>query len=72
MVLYTVLPMEDVLDGIDEAPTPTMMLHLKGLTLEVEQLEGFQARVIRLHSTDPQHYLSPHCQPGAVIRLDEV
>ena len=40
MVLYTVLPMEDVLDGIDEAPTPTMMLHLKGLTLEVEQLEG--------------------------------
>ena len=72
MVLYTVLPMEDVLDGIDEAPIPTMMLNLKGVILEVEQLEGFQARVVRLHSTHPKHYLSPHCQPGAVIHLDEV
>lgn len=69
MILFTVLPLEDVLDGIEEEPAPTMLLSQGGLTLEVEQLEGFQVRVIRLHSTDPEHYLSPHCQPGAVINL---
>ncbi|HBN94731.1 MAG TPA: hypothetical protein DDZ66_00395 [Firmicutes bacterium] len=71
MILYTVLPLEDVLEGIDEEPTPTMMLSLNGLTLEVEQLEGFQARVVRLHSTDPEYYLVAHCQPGSIIHLGE-
>lgn len=71
MVLFTVLPLEDVLDGVEEEPTPTMLLAMDGFILEVEQLEGFQARVVRLHSTAPEHYLAPHCQPGAVISLKE-
>jgi len=71
MVLFTVLPLEDVLEGLEEEPTPTMLITMEGFILEVEQLEGFQARVVRLHSTTPGHYLSPHCQPGAVISLKE-
>ena len=69
MILYTVLPLEDVLDGIDEDPIPTMMISVNGIDLEVEQLEGFEARVVRVLSTDPEHYLSPYCQPGTVINL---
>ncbi|NLL43214.1 MAG: hypothetical protein GX251_07730 [Firmicutes bacterium] len=68
-VLYTIVPLEDVLEGIDDDPAPTMVLKLGGLSLEVEQLDGFQAKVVRLLSTDPEHYLLPHCQPGAVIDL---
>ncbi len=71
MFLFTVLPLEDVLDGIEEEPAATMLLSQGDLTLEVEQLEGFQARVVRIHSTDPAHYLSANCQPGAVINLKE-
>jgi len=69
MILYTVLPLEDVLDGIEEDPTPTMMISVDGISLEVEQLGGFEARVVRVLSTDPEHYLSPNCQPGTVINL---
>jgi hypothetical protein len=70
-VLYTVVPLEDVLEGLEKEPSPTMVLNLRGYSLEVELLEGLQARVVRLFSTDPEHYLLPHCQPGAVIKLKE-
>lgn len=70
MLLYTVLPLEDVLAGMDAEPSATMLLQLAGLDLEVEQLEGFRAKVVRVLSTDPNHYLLPHLQPGSIIRLD--
>ena len=70
MLLYTVLPVDDVLEGIDAVPEATMMLRLGDLDLEVEKYEGFQVKVVRILSTDPQHYLLPHCQPGSIIRMN--
>ncbi len=70
ITLYTVLPLDDVLEGVDDEPVPTMVMRLGGMGLEVEELEGFQARVVRILSTDPEHYLLPHCQPGSVIHLN--
>ncbi|MDI9459599.1 YlzJ-like family protein [Candidatus Darwinibacter acetoxidans] len=66
-MLHTVLPLEDVLEGIEEEPRPTMQLMLGGVTVEAEPLGDFQARVVRVLSTDPRHFLEPHCQPGTVI-----
>ena len=71
MLLYTVLPVDDVLEGIDAVPEATMMLRLGDLDLEVEKYEGFQVKVVRILSTDPQHYLLPHCQPGSIIRMTQ-
>ncbi len=71
MLLYTVLPVDDVLEGIDAVPEATMMLRLGDLDLEVEKYEGFQVKVVRILSTDPQHYLLPHCQPGSIIRMNQ-
>lgn len=70
MVLYTVVPLEDVMEGIEEDPAATMELSMGGLTLEVETLGGFRAKVVRVLSTDPEHFLRPHSQPGAIIRMD--
>ncbi|HKM43245.1 MAG TPA: YlzJ-like family protein [Limnochordia bacterium] len=70
MLLYTVLPLDDVFEGIEAKPVATMDLRLGGMDLEVEQLGGFRVRIVRVISTDPQHYLLPHCQPGSVIRMD--
>ncbi|HBG01960.1 MAG TPA: hypothetical protein DDW87_10365 [Firmicutes bacterium] len=71
MILYTVLPIEDVLEGVEEDPVSTLELVMGGLTLEVEPLGGFQARIVRVLSTDPNDFLLPHSQPGAIIHLDK-
>lgn len=68
MILYTVLPLEDVLEGVEQDPQPTIQLSLGGgILVEAEPLGSFQARVVRVLSTDPRHYLEPHCQPGSII-----
>lgn len=69
-MLYTVMPIEDVLEGLTEDPPATAELSLGGITLEVEPLGNFQARVVRVLSTDPRHYLEAQCQPGAVINRE--
>lgn len=67
-MLYTVMPIEDVLDGLSETPPITAEVTMNGITLEIEPLGSFQAKVVRVLSTDPRHYLESHCQPGAIIR----
>ena len=71
MILYTVLPIEDVLEGVEEDPVSTIELVMGGLALEVEPLGGFQARIVRVLSTNPNDFLLPHSQPGAIIHMDK-
>ena len=66
-MLYTVLPLEEVLEGIEQEPGPTVQLTLGGIAVEAEPLGNFQARVVRVLSTAPRHFLEPHCQPGFLI-----
>lgn len=66
-MLYTVLPLEEVLDGFELDPQPTVQLSWGGIPVEAEPLGSFQARVVRVLSTDPRHYLEPHVQPGTII-----
>lgn len=66
MVLYTVVPIEDVLlQGVE--PPPQAEVEWEGRRLVVEPLEGGVARVSRLISTDPMDYLNPRWQPGSFI-----
>lgn len=71
-MFYTVVPMEELLEGFGEDPPSTTELTMGGITLEVEMLGNFQARVVRVLSTDPSHYLQPHFQPGAIISREIV
>ena len=72
MILYTVIPLDDVFEGIEEPPITTTEMAVGGMTLELEPLDDFRAKVVRIISSDPRHYLAPHYQPGAVIRWDIV
>lgn len=67
-MLYTIVPLAQVLEGLEEDPAPTLQLEGEGMTLEVEPLSRFQARVVRVVSTDPRHYLDPRYQPGTVLK----
>lgn len=67
-MLYTVVPIEDVLEGIETEPTPTMELVIGGVLMELEPMGDFQALVVRVISSNPQDYLVPHHQPGSIVR----
>ncbi len=66
MVLYTVIPIEDVLNE-PGAPAAQAEVAWEGRRLLVEPLQGGVGRVVRLISTDPLDYLDPRWQPGAIV-----
>ena len=67
MMLFTVIPLDDVLEGMEEAPVPTVVMSIGGVTLELEPGENFQAKVVRVISTDPSHYLNSSYKPGSIV-----
>lgn len=66
-MLFTVVPLEDVLEGIEDDPVPTVEMAVGGVTMELELEEDFQAKIVRVISTDPRDYLNPSFQPGSTI-----
>lgn len=67
MILWTPLPLEQVLDDTGRAFPATEEVVVEGTRLQVEPLDGHRARVVRLLSLDPADYLDPRWQPGQVI-----
>jgi hypothetical protein len=65
-VLWTVLPVELVLDGIDKPPAYEEV-ELSGAKVLVERLTPGESRVVRLLSTSPADYLRPELQPGTTL-----
>lgn len=68
MILYTVLPIETVLEGLEQE-RQFVDIQLEGLTLTVEPVSLEEAVIVRVISTDPRHYLNPQFSPGRKIRL---
>lgn len=67
-MLYTVVPIEDVLEGWEQDPPITVEIMVEGVLLQVEPLSHFSGRVERVVSSDPQAYLKPKYQPGSILR----
>ncbi|WP_150267780.1 YlzJ-like family protein [Paenibacillus tepidiphilus] len=70
MTMYTVLPMEQVLAGVIQSPAPCREVSFQGVLMQVEPLEGGQARVVRLLQCPLEKYLDPAFAPGAIVRYD--
>lgn len=66
MVLWTVLPLDLVLDGLDKPPAYEE-IDYDGTMLMVERLSPHACRVVRLLATDPAAYLRPEFQPGSLV-----
>lgn len=69
MILYTVVPIEDVLEGLEAEPAATAQVMRNGVLMEVEHCGDFEAKVVRIISSNPNDYLASHHQPGYVLRL---
>jgi len=68
MLLYTVVPPEEIFFGDDEAPEPVAAA-VAGVPVLVTPAGGGWARIERLLSTDPDHFLDPRFQPGGLVSL---
>lgn len=68
MILYTVLPIEQVLEGI-ERERHFVDIEIQGVTMTIEPVSAEEAMIVRIISTDPRDFLKPALQPGRKIRL---
>ena len=58
-MLYTVIPVEDVLEGWEVDPPQTVDVMVGGVLLQVEPLSQFAGRVERVISSDPRSTSTP-------------
>jgi hypothetical protein len=70
LILYTIVPVEVVMEGSDSyQPVYTELPWKGGGTLLVEQCGISSARVVRLISSNAVDYLDPALQPGSIIEF---
>ncbi|MBU7005557.1 YlzJ-like family protein [Phosphitispora fastidiosa] len=68
-LIYTPLPIEMVLEGIDRTGPQYQELEVQGVKLQVEQCGLDRCRIVRLISTNPMDYLKNEYQPGTELRF---
>lgn len=70
MILYTVMPLETVLEGLEPEGQRTFReVSVGGVRLIVEEMSSGSGRVVRLLSTDPKDFLDPRYQPDSCVGL---
>ena len=70
MILHTTLPQELIFaEGFQEKKE--YVFSVDGIPALCEVLEGFEVRVLKLLSTDPNHFLQTRIVPGAVLSLKD-
>jgi len=67
MVLYTIIPPEEIFS--DDAEPAQIEASVGGIRVLVTPLGDGTARVERLLSTDPDHFLMPQLRPGTIVAL---
>lgn len=70
MVLYTPIPLEEVLrDGKEVQKADYIQIPFSRGIIEVQLISASTAKVVRLLSNDVNDYLHPKLQPGTEIQL---
>ncbi|AQX54103.1 YlzJ-like family protein [Priestia flexa] len=68
MILYTMMPQELIYPDTTQAELPKQkMMQYNGISMLVEENEYNQQQIVRILSTDPQHYLDKKYYPGQIL-----
>ncbi|PLR84269.1 ribonuclease [Bacillus canaveralius] len=67
MILYTMMPEELIFPAEGDVYSKQKLINLDGIPLMVELDDDQSYRVIRVLSSDPQHFMDSRCTPGAKI-----
>jgi hypothetical protein len=66
-MFYTVIPIEDLLEGWEEEPPATVDIVVQGVLMQVEPLGNFSGRIVRIISSNPNDYIHPQYAPGSIL-----
>lgn len=69
MILYTMTPYEQIFPQQEAGGPNEIMISYNGVPILAEWTETHEYRIIRVMSTDPNHYIDPVFMPGAKISL---
>lgn len=69
MILYTPMPPELVLKGMDDERPALEEVTIDGVTMQIEMNGLDRGKIVRLLSPDPMHYLNPDYAPGQWIHF---
>jgi hypothetical protein len=69
MILYTMMPQELIYPTNEMDYGNQMLIQYNGVPLLVEQTDDHMYQVVRVMSSDPNHYLENSCSPGTKISL---
>lgn len=69
MILYTMMPQELIYPTNEMDYGNQMLIQYNGVPLLVEQTDDYMYQVVRVMSSDPNHYLETSCYPGTKISL---
>lgn len=68
MIIYSVMPMERIMENMEETKYNYLEMEIDGVQMVVEQIPNTsEAKIVRLMSPNPQHYLNPQYMPGQKI-----
>lgn len=72
MILYTMMPQELIFPSENESMTNQQIVSYQGVSLIVEHIDQQNVQVIRVLSSDPQHFLDGRFCPGAKISYADI
>ncbi|MDP4164082.1 MAG: YlzJ-like family protein [Bacillota bacterium] len=72
MILYTMMPQELIFPVDPAEYSKQRVVQYKDIPLLIESVDEQHAMVIRVMSSDPQHFLDERCCPGAKISFSSL
>jgi hypothetical protein len=70
MTLYTMMPMELVLQGYDDDREETVEITARGIRMQVVPVAPGMGRIVRLLDCKLDDYLDPGLTPGTIVPFD--
>ncbi|MCA1030130.1 YlzJ-like family protein [Bacillus timonensis] len=71
MILYTIMPQEAVFPTPESEFAKQKIINHNGVSLLVNELSTFEYQVVRILSSDPQHFLDSRYTPGQSLQFDQ-
>ncbi len=72
MTIYTNMPIELVLSGVDQPRQAEMEIEINGVLMQVAPLNATSGTIVRLLNCPLQTYLNPAYAPGQLIQYHPV
>lgn len=72
MILYTMMPNELIFPEEQAQISKQQMITYQGIPLLVEYTDQHHVQVIRILSSDPQHYMNEEICPGSKISFSNL